>query len=262
MGMRNKRAAVAGTWGALVALLVLLGCVRLWAQAPRNVAEQYLFQAANAERHARGLPPLRWDESLYQAAWLHAQEMAARESISHQYAGEPELSARAQTTGARFSEVAENVAEAPTAVLIHRGWMLSEHHRENLLDPRLDRIAISVLSRRGQLYAVEDFDRGVETMTFEQQEREIAGLLAASAPLSIQIASEAARATCGMETGYAGARRPWFVMRFTASELDQLPEALLKRLATGKYHEAHVGACPVRDGGSFSGYNLAVLLFP
>ncbi|HLI75821.1 MAG TPA: CAP domain-containing protein [Acidobacteriaceae bacterium] len=243
-----------------VVLLLSVGSV--WSQAPRNVAEQYLFNAANAERQVRGLVPLRWDESLYRAAWLHAREMAERESISHQYAGEPELSERAQSAGARFSVVAENVAEAPTALMIHEGWMESEHHRDNLLDPRLDRIAICVLMRDGELYAVQDFDHGVAVMSFDQQEGAVANLLAQTAPVNVRPGSEEARETCKMDTGYAGTRRPWFVMRFTTSELDALPAELRSRLSTGKYREALVGACPARGVGRFTSYNIAVLLYP
>lgn len=244
-----------------VAAALLLG-VSAFAQAPRNVAEQYLFHAANAERQARGLAPLRWDDTLYRAAWLHARQMAARESISHQYDGEPDLAERAQTSGVHFSVVAENVAEAPTAPMIHQGWMESEHHRDNLLDPRLNRVAISVLVRDGQLYAVEDFDREVEALSFADQERAVADLLAQTAPVAVRIGTGEARDTCQLETGYAGSRRPWFVMRFTAGELDELPGELQRRLASGKYHEALVGACPARDTGHFSGYNVAVLLYP
>jgi hypothetical protein len=255
MNMRNQLLA------GLMALLCSFA-VGAQTQAPHNVAEQYLFNAANAERRARGVAPLQWDDSLYRAAWLHAREMAERESISHQYAGEPELAERAQTSGAHFSVVAENVAEAPTALMIHQGWMESEHHRDNLLDPRLDRIAISVLVRDGQLYAVEDFDRVVATKSYDEQEIAIAELLAGTAPLAIRTGLEDARATCSMDTGYAGQRKPWFVMRFTAAELDALPSELRSRLASGKYHQAAVGACPARGVGRFSSYNIAVLLYP
>jgi hypothetical protein len=232
-------------------------------QSPRSIAEQYLFRAANAERQARGLPVLRWDEALHQAAVWHAEQMAARASISHQYPGEPDVSERAQRAGARFSVVAENVAEAPNAVQIHDAWMRSEHHRDNLLDPHVDHIGISVLSRNGQLYAVEDFDRGVATMSFDEQESAVASLLAQENPgLGIHVGREEARATCDLDSGYAGTRRPWFVMRFTAGELDLLPEQLRTRLATGKYHEVSVGACPARGVRNFTSYNIAVLLFP
>lgn len=232
-------------------------------QGPTSIAEQYLFHAANAERQQRGLPVLQWDPALYRAASFHALEMAARESISHQYPGEADLAGRAGGAGARFSLVEENVAEAPTAVTVHRAWMESEGHRENLLDPEVNRIAISVRSRNGELYAVEDFDRSVDSMSFDEQEIAIAELLRATPNLQIQVGDEEARNTCAMEEGYAGPRRPWFVMRFTTGELDALPGELRQRLDSGRYHQAVVGACPAkRTSRPFSSYNIAVLLYP
>lgn len=232
------------------------------AQGPRSVAEQYLFAAANAERASRGLAPLQWDEALQRAAMLHAREMAARESISHQYAGEADLAARVQRAGARFSVVAENVAEAPSAVSVHDAWMHSPEHRRNLLDARVDHIGIAVSFRRGQLYAVQDFDREVAPLSLEDQERAVAGLLTAQAAVRVAVADAAARQTCAMSSGFAGDRRPWFIMRFTAGELTALPAVLKSRLATGRFHQATVGACAVPGPTPFAGYSIAVLLFP
>lgn len=230
--------------------------------ATGSVAEQYLFSAANAERAQRGLQPLRWDETLHRAAQRHAGEMAARESISHQYPGELDLAARGRAAGAKFTVISENVAEAWSAPVIHDAWMQSPDHRANLLDPRVDSIGISVMRRGGQLYAVEDFDRAARNLSFEEQERAIVELLRAEASLSFLPNVEDARQTCAMDTGYAGVRKPWFVQRFTTATLDRLPETLRQKLATGKYHSAAVGACEVRDSGSFSPYGIAVLLFP
>lgn len=247
----------------LLLIAVQFGDWPVLAQGPVSVAEQYLFQAANAERAQRGLPLLRWDEALYRAATSHAREMAARESISHQYPGEADVAGRAGGAGARFSVVEENVAEAPDAVTVHRAWMESHGHRENLLNPRMDRVGISVRSRQGELYAVEDFDRSVEAVSYDDQEIAIADLLRATPELSIQVGDEAARATCAMDEGYAGPRRPWFVMRFTTGELDALPAELRSRLGSGKYHQAVVAACAAkRSTRPFSSYNIAVLLFP
>ena len=247
----------------LLALLFFWGGLALAQEAgPGTIAEQYLFSAANAERAQRGLPPLAWDGALYRAALLHAREMSARESISHQYAGEADLAQRAQAAGVHFSVVAENVAEAPNAVIVHDAWMRSPGHRRNLLDERVDRVAIAVTVRRGELYAVEDFDRGVESRSFDDQERAVAGLISRTPGMSIVVNDPAARETCGMETGFAGPRRPWFVMRFSAGELNALPEALKGRLASGRYRQASVGACSSRAAEPFSSYNLAVLLFP
>ena len=243
-------------------LLVLAASMLVWAQRPASVAEQYLFQAANAERLQRGLPALQWDDALYRAAVQHAEQMAGRESISHQYAGEPDLAARAGKAGARFSFVAENVAMAPDAIRVHDAWMRSPGHRANVLDTHADHVGISVLSRRGELYAVEDFEREVAVLSFEEQENAVADLLAATGGLTVQVAETAARETCSLETGYAGTRRPWFVMRFTAGELNQLPEDLQTRLASGKFHQASVGACAAHGQEPFASYNIAVLLYP
>jgi hypothetical protein len=226
------------------------------------VAEQYLFSAANIERARRGLPALNWDETLHRAAQRHAGEMAARESISHQYPGEADLANRGHEAGAKFTVISENVAEAWSAPEIHDAWMQSPDHRANLLDPRVNAVGISVERRGGQLYAVEDFDRSTQSLRLEDQENAIAGLLQTEARLNLLPDAEDARRTCEMDAGYAGARKPWFVMRFTAGSLDRLPNTLRARLATGKYHAAAVGACDARSTGPFTAYAIAVMLFP
>jgi uncharacterized protein YkwD len=245
--------------------LSLLLCATVLAQAAtpqRTVSEQYLFQAANAERTQRGLPTLRWDDRLFRAAGNHAQEMATRQSISHQYPGEPELEQRGKLAGARFSTIAENVAMAPTAVRIHDAWMNSPHHRDNLLDPSVDSVAISVVQCNGELYAVEDFDRSVAELSLDEQEQKVGQLLQQTAAVDLLPASEDARQTCTMESGYAGHRQPWFVMRYTAADLTRLPEQIKTKLATGKYHQAAIGACEGREKQPFTAFNIAILLYP
>jgi hypothetical protein len=227
------------------------------------VAVQYLFHAANAVREQRGLPALIWSGALADAAERHAQTMAEHQQISHQFAGEPEITARARQSGAHFSVVAENVAEAPTAVAVQSAWMNSPEHRANLLDPRVNSIGIAVVSRGGELFAVDDFDRSVLPSTRTQEEGMVAQILKQDAPtITILPATEDARKTCSMQTGYAGKREPWFVMRYTADDLQRLPSVLQAKLATGKYHEAQVGACTAQDTRNYSAYSIAVMLYP
>lgn len=246
-------------WLVLLAIAAF-GCGSLQAQGPGSVAEQYLFNAANAERMQRGLQPLHWDGALYRAAQTHAHEMAARESISHQYPGEPDLAERGKLAGARFSTIAENVAEAPTAVMIHEAWMESPGHRANLLDARVDTIAISVLRRNGQLYAVQDFQRSVMHLSLDEQENQVARLVSNVADVSILPPSDEARVTCSMRSGYAGAT-PGYVMRFTAGDLNRLPDTLVSRLRSGRYREASVAACDSNEQ-KFTSFHVAVLLYP
>jgi hypothetical protein len=251
----------------LIAIALLLTCGVAWSAAvPRlisgpTVAEQFLLASANAERAQRGLRPLRWDRALYDSANYHAQLMAERETISHQYEGEPELTARGQVAGAHFSVISENVAEAPSALMIEQAWMNSPKHRDNLLDPRVDSIGIRVISRGEELYAVEDFDRSVMNLSLNEQEVAVGQQLQSRSSIAILPATEDARRTCSMESGYAGGRRPWFVMRYTAADLTEIPKMLEQRLASGGYNAAAVGACPVEGAHNFSAYSIAVMLY-
>ncbi len=251
----------------LVAIALLACSSVVWSAAmPRlvngpTVAEQYLLAAANGERAQRGLQPLKWDRALYDAASYHADQMSQRETISHRYDGEPELTERGQVAGARFSVISENVAEAPSALMIQEAWMSSQKHRDNLLDPRVDSIGIRVISRGDRLYAVEDFDRSVMNLSLEEQEVAVGQLMQSRSSVAILPASEDARRTCSMQSGYAGDRRPWFVMRFTAADLTQIPKMLEQRLASGTYNAASVGACPVEGAHNFSAYSIAVMLY-
>ncbi len=226
-----------------------------------TVTEQYLFAAANEARANQGLSPLRLDPVLTEASALHAREMANHAAISHQFDGEPELATRGANAGAHFSLISENVGEAPSSVIIHDLWMHSPGHRANLLDPNVDSIGIAIVTRNNQLYAVEDFASTVKILTLNQQERTVASVIAQSG-MRVAEATEDARQTCTMSTGYAGSRQPWFIMRYTAASLNAIPSQLKSRLTSGKYHQAVVGACPATRKSSFTAYNIAVLLYP
>ena len=75
-------------------------------------------------------------------------------------------------------------------------------------------------------------ERTVQHLTLSQQEATVATLLTPYG-VSILPSSTEARETCAMETGFAGTRKPLFVMRYTGGELNRLPQALLSRRDTG-----------------------------
>ena len=253
-----KRSSLSGA-----VLLLLLSGFHLAAQAGyravHTIAEQYLFQSINAERAAASLPPLTWSDSLTGAAAYHAGQMRAAGTISHQFKGEPDVAERAAHFGARFSRVAENVATSPSVLQMHTALMNSPHHRENILDPKVNTIGIAVLTQGRQLWAVEDFAHDVQNLSLDEQERQVGQLLADMA-LPRVFPSTEARATCAQSTGFVGSR-PAFVMRYTASDLARLPSQLTARLAEGGVSSAAVGACSSQERTSFSTYNIAVLLY-
>jgi uncharacterized protein YkwD len=145
--------------------VVIFGALSTWltplsaAQQNASSVERQLFQAANRERQNQGLPALRWDENLANAARNHAQEMAKRSTTSHQFPGEPSLPSRARQAGAHYSWLAENVDQGPSAMFIHSQFMNSPEHRANILDKDMDSIGIGVVGRGGQWFAVEDISK-------------------------------------------------------------------------------------------------------
>jgi uncharacterized protein YkwD len=146
-----------------LAVFVCLALITSHAQEFASRAERELFSACNRERQAQGLPTLRWNPSLAEAARRHAQLMVTNQTISHQFAGEPSLATRASRAGVSWMALAENVAEAPSPEEIHNLWMHSPGHRANILDGKLDSIGIAVLERGGEYYAVEDFSKAKTT---------------------------------------------------------------------------------------------------
>src|ERR1039457_3996126 len=174
----------------LVLLLAMAAPVALaqssWSQ-PRQIESSHAIQAeawqivllANQARAQAGAGPLQRDAALATAARQPYLRMAAEGSISHQYAGEPDFSARAAQAGAHFSLIEENVAIAPTPAAIHDGWMHSSGHRANLLNPKVDHVGVAVVAGRHGLYAVADYECAVPVLTQPQQESEVAGLVKA-----------------------------------------------------------------------------------
>jgi hypothetical protein len=149
--------------------------------------------------------------------------------------------------------------------MFHELWMQSSGHRKNLLDPEVNVMGIAVVARGGQFYAVEDFAATVDTASFDQQEEAITRVLShkgLEVGPSISTSTIAqARLACAMDQGFPGAHKPWYIMRYTADRLDEIPTQLESRIRSGKYRQAVVGAC--RDNsGPFTAYNLAILLYP
>jgi len=230
------------------------------AQGKPGEPEQTLLQSANRERAMQGLAPLKWSDVLAEAARQHALRMAQQDTLSHQLPGEPDLTARASRAGARFHILAENIAEGPNAESIHQQWMHSPPHRANLLDRQLDSVGIAVAVRDGTLFAVEDFSLAAGGMSISEQEKTVEEQLQRRGLRLLDQIGDARR-SCMLDNGYAGSHEPSFVIHYAAPELRTLPDLLDKRIRTGKYHSAVVGACPSDAKSGFSMYRVAVLLY-
>lgn len=243
----------------LLAALAALVPARVRAQSVPSGHAKILFEAANRERTERGLQPLHWDASLAAAALAHARHMAAQRTLSHQFAGEPDLQTRARHAGARFNIIAENVAEGPDAGAIQTGWMNSPSHRANLLDASLDAAGIAVAESGGDLFATEDLSLAVEAMNLDEQESRVSTLLSAEG-MPVAATHGAARETCVLQKGYAGPR-PSAVVRFETGDLSKLPGDVARRASSRKYRSAAVGACNAPEKGGFTRFRIAILFY-
>jgi Cysteine-rich secretory protein family len=232
-------------------------------QVMPGAAEQ-LMALANQARAQNGAGRLEWDESLAAAARRHCLRMAAEGPISHRYGGEPDVSERAGQAGAHFDLIEENVAIGPTPSAIHEEWMESPGHRTNLLNPEVNRVGIAVVAARGVLYATADYSRSVQALTQTQIEARVGELLRARG-VSVLRNNAQARLACSTDHGIPPSPEglnALFVMRWQASDLSSLPDALNEKLALRRYHEAAVGNCPAQGvEGNFTAYRIAVLLY-
>lgn len=144
---------------AVLTISLVFSWISATAQPKADLAGQQLFQAINREREINGLPPLKWDDALANAARQHAELMAEQKSLSHGFLGELSLPSRATRAGARFSWLSENVAAGPNAENISEQWMESSNHRANMLDADMDTIGAGAVERNGVIFAVADFSK-------------------------------------------------------------------------------------------------------
>lgn len=244
---------------AAIVLLALILTPTLHATPQSSTADSTLLNAANRDRAAAGLQPLKWDTALAAAAHEHALRMAKANALSHQFPGEPPMQDRACDAGAHFSRVAENIAEGPSIPGLHTQWMNSPPHRANLMDPQLNAVGISVVQAGNTYFAVQDFATAAAALSLEEQERRITSQLAALGLENVSATAEARKA-CELDRGFTGQRQAT-VVRYETADLRRLPDEIEQRVRAGKYHSAAVGACAAEGSAVFTQYKVALLLF-
>jgi uncharacterized protein YkwD len=113
--------------------------------------EQEILDLTNQERKKEGLPPLKPNEKLFQAARAHSQNMAKQDKLHHVLDGKDPIQ-RAKEVG-HSGFVAENIAwGARSAPEVVRMWMGSPGHKANILDKRAVEVGIGVASARSGPY--------------------------------------------------------------------------------------------------------------
>ena len=150
---------------ALLASAVVLAATVATGSAPADAHEraqssagkyaQQAFNATNANRAHHGLRALRANDCLKHAAVRQARLMAQQEQIFHQDLGRVMNDCGLDTAG-------ENVAYGyPTGrSVVNDGWMNSEGHRANILNPSFRLMGIGARKGHdGRWYVAQVFGR-------------------------------------------------------------------------------------------------------
>lgn len=113
-----------------------------------SVEPQQVLDLVNAERTARGLAPLQFAAQLNAAAFAHTQRQASDGAIFHVDPRDGSNPGdRISRAGYGFSTWGENVAAGyPTAAAVMQGWMNSQGHCQNILNPAFTEIGVGFVS--------------------------------------------------------------------------------------------------------------------
>jgi uncharacterized protein YkwD len=117
-----------------------------------------IFDLSNILRMRHGLDPLKWNGYATKAAFDHSKEMSEKKYFSHesQWSGGP--ADRLKAAGVDFTTAGENIAtDYPDGISAVIGWLNSEGHRENLLNPEYTDMGIGVFRGVYHNFYTQDF---------------------------------------------------------------------------------------------------------
>ena len=137
-------------------------------------AEAQVFAALNQFRVEAGVPALKLDSKLTDAARRHALMLAKRHVLSHQFPGEPPLSERMRSAGLIFTAAAENVGMNTELNDVSNMFMRSPGHRANMLNAAYDGVGIGVVHVGSAFWITEDFAKLTPSLSAQQAEDEAA----------------------------------------------------------------------------------------
>jgi uncharacterized protein YkwD len=137
------------------------------APSPRRLREivaleKECLDQVNLVREAHGVSPLSFDEDLLEVARAYSRRMAEEKFFAHEDPEGRTVRQRVDRAGIKWRMIGENLAYSngylsPVAASL-RGWMESDAHRRNMLDPDFRQTAIGAwISSNGTVYFTEIF---------------------------------------------------------------------------------------------------------
>jgi len=112
-----------------------------------TVTKEEIIDLTNAEREANGLQPLVENETLNKAAFLKVQDMIGHNYFSHTSPQGVDPWHWFDETGYTYRYAGENLAmDFHNANSVHRAWMKSKTHKDNIISKKFEEIGVAVLS--------------------------------------------------------------------------------------------------------------------
>ena len=116
-----------------------------------------LYRAAGASCRTAGqfapTQPLVWNSLLLQAASGHSLDMATKNYFSHTSQDGRTMVDRINATGYVWSTIGENIAAGyPTVNAVVDGWMASDGHCANLMNPNFKDVGVACVASSTSTY--------------------------------------------------------------------------------------------------------------
>jgi uncharacterized protein YkwD len=119
-----------------------------------------LVEGHNKERSKEGLPPLKLEDRLTEAALAHAKDMAQQEVMTHDGSDGSHPNERVSRTGYRYLNTGENVAKGyKTVPEVMKAWMISPPHKKNILGDYSEIGLAVVYGEDGRSYWCTEFGK-------------------------------------------------------------------------------------------------------
>ncbi|ODT63967.1 hypothetical protein ABS71_13725 [bacterium SCN 62-11] len=160
--------------------LAALLCSTCWAAPPTLPSvESRIVELCNEARRQHGLGPLEVSLTLQSAAAGHSLQMYEGKFFGHVNPAKPSqtLSRRLEAAGLASLSSAENLfrcegyEQRQLADAAVKAWLASPGHRANLLNPKFNRVGVSVCGTRGNFVFTQDFSAEAVSILSRQVRR-------------------------------------------------------------------------------------------
>lgn len=110
-----------------------------------ETSEREMLDLINKERETAGLNKLSLDTEIISVARVHATDMWERKYFGHVSPEGKDAGDRLTEAEINYDYAGENLALAPTVSTAHVGLMNSEGHKENILEPKFNKVGVGVI---------------------------------------------------------------------------------------------------------------------